>query len=224
MSCAAAAIKLRREDSKVVIKHLGRAEYVPVWKAMQAFTMQRDDDTRDEFWAVEHPPVFTLGLNGKPEHLLNPGAIPVVQTDRGGQVTYHGPGQLVIYLLIDLKRNHLGARELVGAIEAAIIALLAGYGIRAEARSGAPGVYVGGRKIAALGLRIRRGCSYHGLSLNVNMDLAPFERINPCGYAGLKVTQLKDHVAEVAWQAAADGLYERLIDRLGYNEIVITGD
>jgi lipoyl(octanoyl) transferase len=210
-----------RRGPDVAVKHLGRAEYVLVWKAMQVFTLRRDDETLDQFWIVEHPPVFTLGLNGRPEHLLDPGAIPVVRSDRGGQVTYHGPGQVVIYLLIDLKRKHLGARELVSAIETGTIKLLAELGVLAETRSKAPGVYVDGRKIAALGLRIRRGCSYHGVALNVDMDLSPFERINPCGYPGLKVTQLRDHTDAPAWRAVADGLCNQLIDCLGYNAMLV---
>jgi lipoyl(octanoyl) transferase len=159
---------------------------------MQRFTEERTADTPDELWLVEHPPVFTLGLNGKAEHLLNPGAIDVIQVDRGGQVTYHGPGQVVLYLLVDLRRRGLGVRALVHRMEQAVIALLAGYGIPARARLDAPGVYVDGAKIASLGLRVRRGCSYHGLALNVDMDLEPFSRINPCGYPGLAVTQLRD--------------------------------
>ncbi|HKF93477.1 MAG TPA: lipoyl(octanoyl) transferase LipB [Gammaproteobacteria bacterium] len=205
----------------VFIKQLGCAEYITVWKAMQAFTLERGDDTVDEFWVVEHPPVFTQGTNGKPQHLLDPSAIPVVQTDRGGQVTYHGPGQVVIYLLIDLKRTDLGPRALVSIIENATIALLADYDINAEPRPRAPGVYVQGRKIAALGLRIKRGCSYHGLSLNVDMDLSPFGRINPCGCPGLKVTQLKDLIDAPARRTVADGLCRHLAMRLGYNEFLI---
>jgi lipoyl(octanoyl) transferase len=188
---------------------------------MQAFTMQRNCDTQDEFWVVEHPPVFTLGLNGRFQHLLDPGTIPVVQVDRGGQVTYHGPGQVVIYLLIDLKRLNIGARDLVKTIEEATIGFLADYGILAETRPKAPGVYVAGHKIAALGLRVRRGCSYHGLSLNVDMDLSPFEHINPCGYPGLKVTQLKDHTDALVWRSAADGLCKHLVAGFGYNEVLV---
>lgn len=169
---------------------LGRVEYVPVWRAMQSFTDARTDDTPDEIWFLEHPPVFTQGLNGKPEHLLAPGDIPVVDIDRGGQATYHGPGQLVVYPLIDLRRRGIGVRELVVALENAVIALVAAHGIRATGRRDAPGVYVDGQKLASLGLRIRRGCSYHGLALNIDMDLQPFSRINPCGMAGLEMTQL----------------------------------
>lgn len=174
----------------LTVRDFGRQEYEPVWRAMQAYTERRDADTPDELWCVEHPGVYTVGLNGKREHLLAPGATPVVHVDRGGQVTYHGPGQLVLYPLLDLRRLKLGVRELVSGLEQAVIALLADYGIAAVGRRDAPGVYVDGAKIAALGLRVRRGCCYHGLSLNVAMDLEPFARINPCGYAGLQVTQL----------------------------------
>jgi lipoyl(octanoyl) transferase len=159
---------------------------------MQAFTDTRGPATPDELWVLEHPPVFTLGQAGRPEHLLDPGTIPVVQVDRGGQVTYHGPGQVVLYCLVDLRRAGLGVRGLVSLLEQAVVDLLAARGIPAKSRTDAPGVYVGGRKIAALGLRVRRGCSFHGLSLNVAMDLSPFGRINPCGYAGMEVTQLTD--------------------------------
>jgi lipoyl(octanoyl) transferase len=159
---------------------------------MQDFTARRDEDTADELWICEHPPVFTQGMSGKPEHLLRDIGIPVVQIDRGGQITYHGPGQVVVYLLLDLRRRDLKVRELVHAIEQAVIDLLAGYGLAAARRAGAPGVYVGNAKIAALGLRVRHGCSYHGVSLNVDMDLAPYRAINPCGYAGMTVTQLRD--------------------------------
>lgn len=181
---------------RLVIRQLGVQPYEPVWRAMQHFTETRTDDTADELWVLQHPPVFTQGQAGKAEHLLAPGDIPVIQIDRGGQVTYHGPGQLVIYLLINVRRASVGVRELVSLIEAAIIDTLASFKIDAEARADAPGVYVGEAKIAQLGLRIRQGCSYHGLSLNVAMDLSPFSRINPCGYAGLAVTQLIDLVDE----------------------------
>ena len=177
---------------------------------MQDFTQSRDASTRDEIWLLEHPPVFTLGLAGKPEHVLNAGDIPVVQIDRGGQVTYHGPGQLVVYLLLDLRRRTLSVRELVRRMEAALISLLADYGIRAERKAGAPGVYVNGVKIAALGLRVRRGASYHGLALNVDMDLEPFSRINPCGYPGLAVTQTKDLGVRDSIQEVSDRLLRHL--------------
>ncbi|WP_374602420.1 lipoyl(octanoyl) transferase LipB [Niveibacterium sp.] len=173
-------------------KPLGRVEYEPTWRAMQAFTRARTGDTPDELWLVVHPPVFTLGLAGKPEHLLRETGIPLVKIDRGGQITYHGPGQAVVYLLIDLARREIKVRELVSLIEQAILDVLRGYGIDAHLKDGAPGVYVGGAKIAALGLKIANGCSYHGLSLNCDMDLSPFSAINPCGYPGLESAQLKD--------------------------------
>ena len=173
-----------------VFRWLGRADYASTWRAMQSFTDERDAATPDEIWFLEHAPVFTQGLNGRQEHLLAPGDIPVVGIDRGGQVTYHGPGQLVIYPLIDLRRLRIGVRELVVALETAVIGLVAAHGITAAGRRDAPGVYVEGRKLASLGLRIRRGCSYHGMALNVDMDLEPFGRINPCGMAGLEMTQL----------------------------------
>lgn len=180
-----------------IIRQRGLEDYLTTWQAMRAFTEARDEHTSDEIWLVEHPPVFTLGQAGKPEHLLAPGNIPVVQSDRGGQVTYHGPGQLVAYLLLDLRRLGIGPRLLVERTEMTIVDALATLGIRAYPRSDAHGVYVDdsngrGRKIASLGLRIRRGCSYHGLALNVRMDLTPFERINPCGFAGLAMTQVCD--------------------------------
>ncbi|MBZ9537695.1 lipoyl(octanoyl) transferase LipB [Modicisalibacter tunisiensis] len=178
----------------VQVQRLGRRDYLPVWQAMRELTDQRDADTPDQFWLVEHDPVFTQGQAGKPEHLLMPGDIPVVATDRGGQVTYHGPGQVVLYPLLDVRRAGLGVRDLVTALENAVVALLAGYGVTAKARPDAPGVYVGEAKIASLGLRIRRGCSFHGVALNVDGDLSPFLRINPCGYAGMAMTRLADLV------------------------------
>jgi lipoyl(octanoyl) transferase len=171
-------------------KWLGRAPYEPTWRAMQGFTEQRDAATPDEIWLLEHDPVFTLGMNADRSHVLAPGDIPVVQIDRGGQVTYHGPGQLVVYPLIDVRRARLGVRDLVTALERAVIEYAARFGIRAECRNSAPGVYVEGRKLASVGLRIRRGGSYHGLAFNISMDLEPFRRINPCGYAGLEMTEL----------------------------------
>ncbi len=198
-----------------VFRWLGRVEYAPTWRAMQSFTDVRDATTPDEVWFLEHAPVFTQGLNGKREHLLAPGDIPVVGIDRGGQVTYHGPGQLVVYPLIDLRRRGIGVRELVVALESAVIALAAAHGISASGRRDAPGVYVAGRKLASLGLRIRRGCSYHGLALNVDMDLEPFGRINPCGMAGLEMTQLAAlGVAGDLHEIALD-LAPRLSDALG---------
>ena len=181
----------------LLIRQLGMQPYEKTWQDMQAFTDQRNDETDDELWLLQHPPVYTLGKNGKPEHILDPGDIPVVQSDRGGQVTYHGPGQIVVYLLLDLNRLRIGVRELVTRLEDAVINLLDDFGIHAEARRDAPGVYVDGRKIAALGLRVRKGRSFHGLAFNVDMDLEPFSRINPCGYEGLEVTQLADLVEEL---------------------------
>jgi lipoyl(octanoyl) transferase len=192
------------------IRVLGRVAYEPTWRRMQAFTAERGPDTVDEIWFVEHPPVFTLGQAGKKEHLLRDVGIPIVPIDRGGQVTYHGPGQLVAYLLIDLKRRGIGVKELVRRMEQAIIDLLAEYGVRAERKPGAPGVYVGGAKIAALGLRIKNGCSYHGLALNLDMDLAPFSAINPCGYEGMAVTQLRDLGVEADYSTVADALLRNL--------------
>jgi len=176
----------------ITVKHLGRADYEPTWRAMQDFTAARSEATPDELWVLEHPPVFTLGQAGKREHLLAATEIPVVPIDRGGQITYHGPGQVVIYVLVDLKRRGYGVKELVNRMEQAVIDLLAQSGVKAERKAGAPGVYVDGAKIAALGLRIRQGRSYHGLALNVDMDLAPFSLINPCGYPGMSVTQTRD--------------------------------
>ena len=176
----------------MLVRHLGQVEYERTWREMQSFTDSRSADTPDEVWYLQHAPVFTLGRNGKPEHLLDTGEIPVIQVDRGGQVTYHGPGQLVVYPLLDLTRLQLGVQSLVRILEQTVIDLLAGHGITATRRDKAPGVYVDDRKIAALGLRVRRGCCFHGLSLNVDMDLAPFSMINPCGYPGMQVTQLAD--------------------------------
>ena len=174
----------------VHVRELGLVAYEPTWQAMQRFTDERTDDTPDEIWVLEHEPVFTLGMNADPAHVLGAGDIPVVRVDRGGQVTYHGPGQLVVYPLVDLRRARLTVRGLVSALERAVIDTLAGYGIVAATRPGAPGVYVSDAKIASLGIRVRRGASYHGLALNVAMDLAPFGRINPCGHEGLAMTQL----------------------------------
>ncbi len=180
------------ETSPLLVKYLGRKDYRAVWSAMQEFTDGRDKTTNDEIWLVEHPPVFTQGLAGKAEHLLAPGDIPVVQVDRGGQVTYHGPGQIVAYPLIDLRRHGIGVKSLVHGIEQAVIDVLAHYDVNAERKANAPGVYVQGDKIAALGLKIRKGCCYHGLAFNIDMDLSPYARINPCGFSGLNVIQLCD--------------------------------
>ncbi|MBU1309965.1 MAG: lipoyl(octanoyl) transferase LipB [Gammaproteobacteria bacterium] len=177
---------------QLIIRDLGVQDYTSVWHAMQQFTDQRHSDTADELWLLEHHSVFTQGQAGKEEHLLFPGDIPVVKVDRGGQVTYHGPGQLVVYVLLDLKRRDLGVRTLVTLIEQVLVDLLTDYGITAYAKADAPGVYIDGSKIASLGLRVRKGCTFHGLALNVNMDLAPFSRINPCGYAGMQMIQSKD--------------------------------
>lgn len=211
-----------RPTRYLTVRHLGLRDYAPVVAAMQAFTESRDADSGDEIWLLEHPPVYTLGRAALPDHVLAPGAIPVVRTDRGGQVTYHGPGQLVAYTLIDLRRRRLGVRDFVHLLEGCLIDLLAGYGIPAGRRAGAPGVYVADAKIAALGLRVRRGCAYHGVSLNVDMDLEPFARINPCGYPGLRVTQL----AALGDSGAVDpagvgaGFLALLTHRLKYDKIV----
>ncbi|MEW8373964.1 MAG: lipoyl(octanoyl) transferase LipB [Candidatus Thiodiazotropha sp.] len=179
-------------SARLLVRQLGMQPYPDAWQAMQAYTDARSDRSPDQLWLLEHPPVFTLGQAGKREHLIDPGEIPVIETDRGGQVTYHGPGQLIAYLLLDLRRARLGVRTLVSHLEGAVIALLAEQGVAAAARRDAPGVYIDGSKVASLGLRVRRGCSFHGLSLNVNMDLSPFKRIDPCGYPGLRITQLAD--------------------------------
>lgn len=175
------------------IRHLGLRPYREVWQAMRDYTEARDGESEDQLWLVEHPPVYTQGLAGKPEHLLNPGNIEVVHIDRGGQITYHGPGQAVVYLLLDIKRADVGVRKLVTMIEESVISVLADYGISAVARPDAPGVYVSGDKISSLGLKIRKGCTYHGVALNVDMDMAPFWGINPCGLVGMRMTQICDH-------------------------------
>ncbi|EKO3590075.1 MAG: lipoyl(octanoyl) transferase LipB [Vibrio metschnikovii] len=206
-------------DNPLVIRRLGRQDYLPVWQAMHQFTDQRDEQTADEIWLVEHHPVFTQGQTGKAEHLLNPGNIPVVQSDRGGQVTYHGPGQLVVYVLINLRRKKLGVRELVTRIEQLVIDTLKTYHIDSAARPDAPGVYVDGKKICSLGLRIRKGCSFHGLALNVNMDLSPFLRINPCGYQGMEMVQVcdlggPDNLPEIEQQ-----MIQELVRLFGYQQV-----
>ena len=197
-----------------IVKRLGRVDYEPAFQAMQAFTAARTPETADELWIVEHPPVYTLGQAGKPEHILEDVGIPVVRIDRGGQVTYHGPGQVVIYLLLDLARLKIKVRELVTTIEQGVIDFLAAHDVVAERRAGAPGVYVGDAKIAALGLKIKNGCSYHGLSLNVDMDLSPFTAINPCGYAGLKVTQTRDLGIPLTAHEAGEQLSQHLLQQL----------
>jgi lipoyl(octanoyl) transferase len=196
------------------VRRLGRVEYEPTWRAMQEFTASRTPESPDELWIVEHPPVYTLGQAGKPEHILEDVGIPVVRIDRGGQVTYHGPGQVVIYLLLDLARLKIKVRELVTTIEQGVIDFLAAHDVVAERRAGAPGVYVGDAKIAALGLKIKNGCSYHGLSLNVDMDLSPFTAINPCGYAGLKVTQTRDLGIPLTAHEAGEQLSQHLLQQL----------
>ena len=202
----------------LVVKHHGLAEYETTWRAMQTFTAARTSETADEIWLLQHPPVFTLGMAGKREHLLNDIGIPVVAIDRGGQITYHGPGQIVIYLLLDLKRcgngKKMGIKELVRRMEQAIIDTLATYAIAAERLPGAPGVYVAGAKIAALGLRVKNGCTYHGLSLNVDMDLTPFHAINPCGYAGMAVTQISELGARATVHEAGEALLASLLRQI----------
>jgi len=208
----------------IIIRHLGQQPYEAVWKRMQDFTQARLAGNADEIWVTEHLPVYTLGLNGKRQHLLNTGNIPTIQVDRGGQVTYHGPGQLVIYTLLDLNRLGIGVRGLVTHIEQAVLATLALYDIDASARADAPGIYVNGSKIAALGLRIRRGYSYHGLSLNVDMDLSPFLGINPCGYEGMEVCQLSDFTDKPDLACIGEQLLSQLVNNLGYNSDLFRHD
>lgn len=208
------------QDTTLHIRHLGLQNYESVWHAMQHYTDTRNSESSDELWIVEHPPVFTQGQAGKSEHILNPGDIPVIQVDRGGQVTYHGPGQLVAYPLLDIKRSKVGVRQLVTHIEQSIINMLAKYGINAYAKADAPGVYVNERKIASLGLRIRRGCSFHGLALNVDMDLTPFHRINPCGYVGLEMVQCKELGGPQTVVEASEQLTISFSQILGYQHLV----
>ncbi len=207
----------------MLVKNLGRSDYRTTWDAMKAYTDSRGADSDDQLWLTEHDAVFTQGLNGRAEHLLDPGNIPVIQIDRGGQVTYHGPGQLVLYCLLDIARLGLGVKSLVAMLENAVIELLQQYAIDAHTRCGAPGVYVGEAKIAALGLRIRKGCCYHGLSLNVDMDLEPFSRINPCGYRGLEVTQLKNFGVSDDLGQVGNRLAQLLIGKLVEKESSHTG-
>ncbi|MFW1238207.1 lipoyl(octanoyl) transferase LipB [Vibrio parahaemolyticus] len=204
---------------QLVVKRLGRQDYEPVWKAMHEFTDQRTEETPDEVWLVEHNPVFTQGQAGKAEHLINTGDIPVVQSDRGGQVTYHGPGQLVAYFLINLRRKKLGVRDLVTTIENLVINTLKAYNIDSAVRPDAPGVYVDGKKICSLGLRIRKGCSFHGLALNVNMDLTPFLRINPCGYAGMEMVQVSQFNGPSDVETVEKQLIEELVTLLDYERV-----
>jgi lipoyl(octanoyl) transferase len=201
----------------IIIRHFSQpVDYLSCWQAMKNFTDQRTADTIDEIWALEHPPIFTQGQNGKPEHVLNPGQIPVIKTDRGGQITYHGPGQLMLYTLVDVKRKQLNVRELVTVLEQSVIQLLADQNITAEAKCSAPGVYVNDQKICSVGLRIRRGCAYHGLALNVAMDLEPFSRINPCGFATLTMTQLQTLQPSANLNATRNKLIEYLTTNLRY--------
>ncbi|MHB8824035.1 MAG: lipoyl(octanoyl) transferase LipB [Thiobacillus sp.] len=205
---------IRDQESAAVARSLGRVEYEPTWRAMQAFTAQRTPDTPDEIWLLEHPPVYTQGQAGKPEHLIAATDIPVVPIDRGGQITYHGPGQVVAYVLVDLRRRGYGIRDLVSRMEQAVIDLLAAHGVAAARLAGAPGIYVDGAKIAALGLRVKHGCTYHGLAFNVDMDLAPFAAINPCGYAGMAVTQCRDLGVLLSPSQAGHLLACRLLDAI----------
>ena len=201
------------------IRQLGQRDYQETWRAMKAFCLSRIDDTPDEIWFVEHPPVFTQGVSGKPEHILNPSDIPVIQSDRGGQVTYHGPGQLVMYVLFDLTRLGIGTRAFV--LENSTIACLKMYGLTAKATKDAPGVYIDNKKIASLGLRVKKGCSYHGLSVNINMDLTPFSYINPCGYEGLEVTQLSEHGVKCRLDDFAAILLHELKMQLHYSKLAL---
>jgi len=202
----------------LIIRDLGLVDYTSTWQRMQQFTDQRNDETVDEIWLLEHPPVFTQGQAGKAEHLLFPGDIPVVQVDRGGQVTYHGPGQLVAYVLLNIKRRNLGVRQLVNLIEQSMIDTLAQNQVTAYAKADAPGVYVDEKKVASLGLRVRKGCTFHGLALNVDMDLSPFSRINPCGYAGMQMVQSKDLGGPVSMQQAKQQLSAQLVKLLNVSE------
>lgn len=204
------------KSDTVIVRNLGVQDYLATWLAMQQFTNKRDLDTTDEIWVLEHPPVFTQGQNGKPEHILSPGTIPVIQTDRGGQVTYHGPGQLIVYTLIDLKRKKLNTRQIVTLLEESVVQLLASYHIQAKAKCEAPGVYVENKKICSIGLRIRRGCTFHGLALNIEMNLDPFLAINPCGFPELKMTQMTEINKTVKFTSVGVKLVKHLIANLGY--------
>lgn len=196
-----------------IVRELGIRDFQSVWQDMREFTDKRTDDSEDEIWLVQHPPIFTLGLNGKPEHLLDPGDIPVLHCDRGGQVTYHGPGQIIAYVLLDLRRRNIGIKHLVSCLEQAVIDMLTDYSIQSNRRPNAPGVYINEAKIAALGLRVRKGCSYHGLSMNIDMDLEPYKRINACGIEGLKSTMLKKHYPDCDIDAAQQILQKKLTDQ-----------
>ncbi|UTT85357.1 lipoyl(octanoyl) transferase LipB [Vibrio pelagius] len=208
-------------QNKLIVKKLGRQDYEPVWKAMHEFTDTRTEEDVDQIWLVEHNPVFTQGQAGKAEHVLNAGDIPVIQSDRGGQVTYHGPGQLVAYFLINIRRKKFGVRDLVTHIENLVINTLKAYNIESAARPDAPGVYVDGKKICSLGLRIRRGCSFHGLALNVDMDLSPFLRINPCGYQGMEMAQVSQLGGPSDLEIVEQQLIQELVELLGYDQVDI---
>lgn len=199
----------------IKIKHLGQQDYQKIWQQMKQFTLQRDAATDDELWLLEHTPVYTQGQAGKAEHILNRNEIPVIQSDRGGQVTYHGPGQLVGYVLMDIRRKNLGIRTLVCQLEKALIQLLADYGIHAQTRCGAPGVYVEDKKIASIGLRVKNGCTYHGIALNVTMDLSPFSAINPCGFSQLAMTQISDYVPDISVHEAAQAFTSAFLTQFG---------
>ena len=199
----------------IIVRALGREDYEPLWRRMQSFTDSRDESTPDEIWFTEHPPVFTMGLNASKEHLLAPGDIPVVQIDRGGQVTFHGPGQLMVYPLIDIRRANIGVRRLVTALEQSVVDLVSEYEVSAAARPDAPGVYVDGDKLASVGLRIRRGASFHGMALNVDVDLEPFSRINPCGYAELEMTDLHRLGINLQLEETSEKLLPHFLKHLG---------
>lgn len=211
---------MKKFPDNIIVRALGLQDYLPIWKAMQKFTAERDETTPDELWCLEHTSTFTTGLNNKKEHLLKIKDIPIINIDRGGQVTYHGPGQLIVYTLIDLERLNIGVKDLVNAIEKSIIQLLKQYNIHATGEKGAPGVYVNKKKIAALGLRIKHNKSYHGLALNIDMDLAPFKQINPCGYKGLEVTQVSDLKYGVSLSDIEIDLTSQLSLILGYKNII----
>lgn len=210
---------MKNLSNQLTLRYLGQQPYLETWQAMSDFTNLRDENTLDEIWVVEHPAVFTQGIAGKAEHLLQQTKIPVVKSDRGGQITYHGPGQLIVYLLINIRRKDFNVRSLVTIIEQGIIDLLNDFNIQAVAKADAPGVYVNGKKIASLGLKIRRGCSFHGLALNVDMDLSPFLQINPCGYAGLEMTQCKDEGINIPIAELAPLLIEKMNQKLQYSQI-----
>lgn len=208
----------------LTVRWLARQDYLACWESMKRFTNQRVTTTPDEIWLLEHAPVFTQGQNGKPEHILNPGTIPIVQTDRGGQVTYHGPGQLMVYTLVDLRRKQLNIREFVSILEQAVVALLSAYGIQAVAKKEAPGVYVNDKKICSIGLRIRKGCSYHGIAFNISLDLEPFSRINPCGFSQLQMTHFAELGGLDCTRESGQQLVAYLIKSLGYTNVHYEND